>query len=346
MNFNKKSRRRLFFVGVGVLTFTVMLAASELTLVFLDSFSARSDFNQYTVPLIVMPLFALVFTVAVIVAAYSVMKRTNILIVNLTRVAEGDFSAEIDYKKRDMFANVYANFNKMTRELNSAKAVRDEFMQGLAHEIKTPLFSIQGFANLLYDGGLSEEEQKKFLTIISGEAGRLINLAENQLTLAKLESQQLADSREKLRLDSEINDCVIMLEKEWEKKNIDIYCDLQPVYAVGSRTMLRQVWLNLLSNAVKFTPEGGRIEVTLKREGAHALAIFKDSGAGISPEDMPRIFEKYYRAKSAAGTQGNGLGLAICKRICDISGGEITAANAADGGAAFTVKLPAADKED
>lgn len=336
----RRTKKGLLLFGIGVLVFAALIAAASITVAVLNTFFNDRDFDAYTISFIALSGFALIFTIAIVTFFYLTFQKAQTLIDSLNRVADGDYSAEIKYKRRDAFSNIYLNFNKMTKELRSARNMREDFVHNFSHEIKTPLFSIQGFANLLLEGGLSEEEQKKLLQIISDEAGRLFKLADSTLTLSKLESQQLLGENKQIKLDSEINDCIILLEKEWAKKNIEISADLQPVKINGDKSLLRQVWLNLLSNAVKFTPTGGKIYVSLKRTGNFAVAVFKDNGCGIADEDLPHIFDKYYRAGSVKSVEGNGLGLAICKRICALSGGEITVKSEEGKGSEFTVALP------
>lgn len=336
----KAGKSGLKFIGLGVLLFVMVLAALEIALAILNTLQQNLPFGAYAITLIVLPVVALLVTNGIIIAFYIRTQKTQKLIDSLNRVAEGDYSAEIEYSRRDTYANIYKNFNKMTHELKAVKTLREDFIHNFSHEIKTPLFSIQGFANLILDGGLTQEEHDKFLKIISEEAGRLWRLADSTLTLSKLENQQLPGERQPLRLDVEINDSIILLEHEWEEKGIEVSADLEAIRLLGDKEMLRQVWVNLLSNAVKFTPSGGRIEVGLKRVGNLAVVTFRDSGCGISVEDMPRIFDKYYRSEGAKSTEGNGLGLAICKRICALSGGDVTCQNNEGGGATFTVTLP------
>lgn len=338
--FLNKKTSKLLLVGIAVLSFMVLLGMAALTVALVNVLANRLQFEVYTITYVALVGFAVVLSTATTVVFYIMAKKAQKLIDGLSRVAAGDYSAEIDYRRGDTFTRVYKNFNKMTAELRSVKSLRDDFVHNFSHEIKTPLFSIQGFANLLLEGGLTEEEERKFLTIISVEAGRLGQLADSILLLSKLENQQLLGERTPLKLDAEITDCIIMLEREWDGKHIEIETDLAPVKLEGDGAMLRQVWINLLSNAIKFTPEGGKIEVGLKREGDFAVVKIKDSGMGIAAEDLPRIFEKYYRSASASGTEGNGLGLAICKRVCALAGGDISAESELGKGSTFTVRLP------
>lgn len=339
-NTRKRPKKMLVMFGVAVLSFSVLLAAASVTMAILSKILNGSELDSFTIAYIALTAFAILFTVAIVVTFNIMAHKLQKLIDGLNSVANGDFSVELKYHRTDVVAPVYKNFNKMTKELNSVKSMQDDFVHTFSHEIKTPLFSIQGFANLIYEGGITAEEEKNLLKIISEEAGRLIMLADNTLTLSKLENQQIIKGGQTLKLDSEINECIIMLEREWSKKNIEISADLQPVKINGDGAILKQVWLNLLNNAVKFTPEGGKIEVTLTASNGYAKAIFKDSGAGIAEEDLPKIFEKFYRSASVKGVEGNGLGLAICKRICTLCGGDISVESEVGKGTSFTVKLP------
>ncbi len=338
--FINKKTSKLLLVGIAVLTFLALLGLAALAVAIINVLANKLQFEVYTITFLALLGFSVVLSITVTVAFYIVAKKAQRLIDGLSRVSAGDYSAEITYGRGDIFSKVYKNFNMMTAELRSVKTLRDDFVHNFSHEIKTPLFSIQGFANLLLEGGLTREEEHKFLTIISEEAGRLGSLADSILLLSKLENQQLLGERAPLKLNSEITDCIIMLEREWDAKHIEINTDLAPVNMEGDGAMLRQVWINLLSNAIKFTPDGGKIDVSLKKEGGNAVIKFKDSGCGIAPGETAKIFEKYYRSPSVKNTEGNGLGLAICKRICTLAGGSIEVRSEEGRGSEFIVTLP------
>ncbi len=338
--FKSRKMSALLFIGINVLIFLVLLGLATMGVAVVNVLTNRLQVEVYTITFFALMAFSLLLALGVTIIFYIMAKKAQILIDGLSAVASGDYAKEIHYRRGDPFTVVYKNFNKMTSEIRSVKTMREDFVRNFSHEIKTPLFSIQGFANLLSEGGLTEEEERKFLKVISDEAGRLVKLADNTLILSKLENQQLAGESQLIKLDSEIAECIILLERDWEDKKIDISTDLQPLKIKGDASMLRQVWINLISNAIKFSPEGGKIEINLKREGNFAVATVRDYGCGISEEELPKIFDKYYRSPTAKDTEGNGLGLAICKRICTLSGGSISAASAVGEGAEFKVSLP------
>lgn len=335
--FSKNSN--MHFVSLGALIFVFVLLIGEVMIVIFSSLNETGhnmDFTQVTV-WYVIPSFAAMVTAYVIYINYRTFKVSNTLTEALGKVAKGDYDVYLPYARRNSFNAVYANFNKMTDELKSVKTLREDFVHEFSHEFKTPIASINGFANLLLDGGLSPEEQRDILKIIASESARLSRLSEGMLILSKIENQQVIGERKEYRLDLQIKDCFIILEKQWEEKEITISSELPPVIYAGDESLMQQVWLNLISNAVKYTPKHGEVGVTLKQEGKKITVTVSDNGVGIAPENLDKIFEKYYQA--GAQSLGNGLGLAICKRICDLCGGEISVESAVGEGTCFTVVL-------
>lgn len=336
----KRSASKQFWL-IFIVSFISLIMLCELVLVIINSIINRGQYLEYSVPLYIMPFVALAFTFLLIFLIRKHNRKSRLIIDSMQKIAEGDYSVRIQPVKRDKeFNKIYENFNKMAEELSSVKTLREDFIHDFSHEFKTPISAIEGFATLLLEGGLSEEEQKKFLQIIADESVRLWHLADNTLTLSKLENQQLVGETEDIRLDIQIKESIIMSERDWERKNIELSSDLIPVTFRGNSALLMQVWLNLISNAIKFTPEGGKISVSLREEQGEIRVTVTDNGIGVAPAERERIFDKRYRSSDAKDTEGNGLGLAICKRICELSGGSIFVTDAPTSGSAFTVVLP------
>lgn len=327
------------FWAIFIVSFIALCMLSEIVLAILNNVAARGEKVGYTYPLYFMPFIALAFTALLLYILGKNQRKSQIVIDSMLKIADGDYTVRIYEKGDKRFQDIYENFNRMAGELASVNTMREEFIHELSHEFKTPISSIQGFAELLLDGGLTDEEQKKFLRIIVDESARLWRLADNTLTMSRLENQQLIGEKSDIRLDEQIKDCIIMLEREREKKNLDISASLAPVTYRGNGPLLMQVWINILNNAVKFTPENGSIRVSLTSANDCVTVTVTDSGPGIAESEQGRIFEKYYRTPSS-GAGGNGLGLAICKRICELSGGEISVSSVLGKGSTFTVKLP------
>lgn len=338
----KTEKSRGKFWKIFLLSFLVLICASEAVLALLLRYLENAAIAEdvLTVPLYIMPFVALLFTVGLLQLAKARQQKVQIIIDSMNKVAGGDYSVRIHEKaKTKEFEIMFSNFNKMVEELSSVKTMREDFVREFSHEFKTPLSSVHGFAELLAEGGLSEEDRKKFIKIIVDETDRLRKLADNTLILSKLENQQLAGDTEIIKLDGQLNESIIMLAPEWEKKSLTLSSDLQPLTVRGNRPLLMQVWVNLISNAIKFTPEGGEITVGLKVRGGRAEVTVTDNGAGIPESELAHIFDKFYRAAGAEKAEGNGLGLAICKRILDLHGGEISVKSVLGEGSTFSVML-------
>ena len=237
-------------------------------------------------------------------------------------------------------AAAYEDFNKMAEELQGVQTLREDFINSFSHEFKTPITAVSGFAELLQEPGLTEEERSQYLQIIAEEAHRLANLANSTLLMSRLESQHSIPEKEPFSLDEQIKRCTILLSSAWEKKRIAFSADLEPVSYVGNEELMRHVWINLLNNAIKFTPEGGEVSVTLQCSPEQIQVRISDTGIGMSPEMMSHIFDQYYQGEPNHTEKGLGLGLSIVHRIVELCGGQIQVDSIPDQGSVFTVLLP------
>ena len=256
----------------------------------------------------------------------------------LRGVAEGNFSLRLDPRRAGPLAAAYEDFNKMAEELQGVQTLREDFINSFSHEFKTPITAVSGFAELLQEPGLTEEERSQYLQIIAEEAHRLANLANSTLLMSRLESQHSIPEKEPFSLDEQIKRCTILLSSAWEKKRIAFSADLEPVSYVGNEELMRHVWINLLNNAIKFTPEGGEVSVTLQCSPEQIQVRISD--IGMSPEMMSHIFDQYYQGEPNHTEKGLGLGLSIVHRIVELCGGQIQVDSIPDQGSVFTVLLP------
>lgn len=267
-------------------------------------------------------------------------RKVNTLANAINQVAGGNYDVTLDVKKAAPMPDVAENFNKMTAELKSVHTLRNDFINDFSHEFKTPITSINGFANLLLETEVTEEERRQYLTIIAEESSRLSTLAEETLMMSRLDSQQNIIDQEWYALDEQIRQNLILLSKDWGAKLIEIDTDLNPVSYLGNPALMSHIWLNLISNAIKFTPGHGRIAVNLKESGGKIYVSVADNGKGMTKEETSRIFNKYYQADASHATKGLGLGLSIAHRIVELCGGEIQVASTPGEGSTFTVILP------
>ena len=264
------------------------------------------------------------------------------LIHALKQVTAGDFQVRLPETARDPeIEEMNINFNKMVKELTSMEMLQADFIQNVSHEIKTPLSAIEGYASLLYSEELSEEG-KQYMQRILESTKRLSHLTGNILMLSKLENQQIVSKKHPFSLDEQLRQAVLLLEPFWDKKKLVLDIDLPETRFFGSEELLYQVWTNLLSNAIKFTPEGGCILVRLEQGSQNIQVEIRDSGIGMTGEVLSHIFDKFYQGERNRNVEGNGLGLALVKKIIDLCQGTISVESQPDQGSVFTVRLPVA----
>lgn len=262
----------------------------------------------------------------------------------LNQVMQGDFTVRIppvkEFSGETGFNEIIMAINKMTAELQGTETLRTDFIANVSHELKTPLAVMGNYATILQRPGITEEEKNEYAKAISDSARRLAQLITNILKLNKLENQQIFPQMDEYDLGEQLCECLLQFEDVWERKNLEIETDIQEDVRIRSDAeLLCLVWNNLISNAMKFTPEGRSIGVSLKTEGDRVVVSVSDTGCGIKPEVGQHIFEKFYQGDTSHATQGNGLGLALVKRVVDIFGGEISVQSTYGQGSTFTVKF-------
>ena len=282
-----------------------------------------------------------VFTSIFAILVKRFMKPINKLIQATEDVAKGDFTIRLDetYHKHEI-KTMYTSFNKMVKELNSIETLRNDFIINVSHEFKTPIAAIEGYATLLQDKNLSEDEKNEYTKIILESAKQLSSLSGNILKLSKLETQEIVPEKKYFYLDEQLRQALILLENQWSKKDIDIDMDLRTTYYYGCEDLLMQVWINLFSNAIKFTPEGGLIATRLKNTDDGIYISISDTGIGMSKEVQDRIFEKFYQGDKSRNFEGNGLGLTLVKKILDLCKYSIDVSSEINKGTTFTIFLP------
>jgi len=260
------------------------------------------------------------------------------------RIMQGDFSVRIQPLKgiaaQEGFNEIIGAVNAMAEELAGTETLRTDFIANVSHELKTPLAVMGNYATMLQQPGLSEEERLEYAKAISGATRRLAQLITNILKLNKLENQQIFPKTEEYDLGEQLCQCLLQFEDAWERKNLNIETDIADDVRIRSDgELLSLVWNNLISNAVKFTPEGGTVALTLKSEGNTVSVSVRDTGCGMTAEVGRHIFEKFYQGDTSHATQGNGLGLALVKRVVDILNGEIGVQSVPGKGSTFTVRF-------
>lgn len=265
------------------------------------------------------------------------------LIDGMNRLGSGDFRTRIRVgaimRRYSPFVEVADSFNKMAEQLESTEMLRSDFINNFSHEFKTPIVSIAGFAKLLRRGNLTGEERQEDLRIIEEESIRLSLLATNVLNLTKVENQTILTDVTCYNLSEQLRSCILLLESKWSKKDLELEPDFAEYKIEASAELLRQVWINLLDNAIKFSPEGHTVRVEIRPHTDGIQVRISNTGSEIPPDKQDKIFRKFYQADESHKREGNGVGLAIVKRIVELHGGEITVESGHDV-TTFSVLLP------
>lgn len=256
------------------------------------------------------------------------------------KVAGGDFNVKVDLKGIGELEELSRSFNKMTQELSSIETMRNDFVNNFSHEFKTPIVSVRGFAKLLKENNLTDEERLEYLDIIIMESERLAELSTNVLTLSKYENLEIIADKAPFRLDEQIRRTIVLMEPKWSAKEMTVKVDLEKVIINGKEDLIQQIWLNLLDNAVKFCGWGGSIHITLVNVDSGIQFIIQDDGIGMDDQTKLRIFDQFFQGDTSHSKSGYGLGLPLVKRIVELCGGKIDVESEPDKGSKFIVVLP------
>ena len=331
----------------------VVIAAIFVTFfigVFLVFAFFQFSHNSPDLPVTWLPFLVLGLTSSLIsLAIMLVVSRRFFIpieqvITAIKQVAAGDFNVLLpETGVVDELYDMNVNFNKMVRELNSIEMLQSDFIQNVSHEFKTPLASIEGYATLL-NGASLPEELHGYTTRILESTKQLSSLTGNILRLSKLENQQIVSEKTRFSLDEQLRQAILSLEPIWSKKNLDIDIDLPEIQYYGNEDLLYQVWTNLFSNAIKFTPRGGFISATVKKDYQGVTVEITDNGIGMSEEIQARVFDKFYQGERNRNIEGNGLGLALVKKIIALCNGMIYVRSRPNEGSTFIVWLPFGDR--
>ena len=259
------------------------------------------------------------------------------------QIMQGDFSVRVRPMHgagMEGFNQIGMAINAMAAELSGTETLRTDFIANVSHELKTPLAVMGNYATMLQRAGITEEEKNEYAKAISEAARKLAQLITNILKLNKLENQQIFPQPQEFDLGEQLCECLLVFEDAWEAKNLEIETDIEDDVRIKSDPeLLSLVWNNLISNAVKFTPDGGTIRLSLKTEDGRVVVSVSDTGCGMKSDVGQHIFEKFYQGDTSHATQGNGLGLALVKRVVDILNGEIGVRSVYGQGSTFTVKF-------
>ena len=257
------------------------------------------------------------------------------------QIARGNLEATVKVsRRRDEIGDLERNFALMAKELRSNELMRKDFIANISHEFKTPLSIIEGYAQLVAEPSVGDEERIQYARIIQSESEHLRRLSSNILRLSRLDSQTLQGNRATFPLDEQIRQVILLLEPKWGKRGISFDISMGSQVYYGDEELLSQAWLNLIENAVKFSHDGGCIIVRMEAVDDALEIDITDGGPGMDEETRARAFEQFFQGEASRNTEGSGLGLAIVKRIVDLHEGEVRLDSSPGCGTTVSVKLP------
>lgn len=344
MKYKQRLSNRISSIIVLTLSvFIVVLGSVFLYITIAETWKV----NDVAVALIM--IFASIIISAGFVLVYTVRRRltvdrqVNKILDATEKIMTGDFKCDLmpmHVKGRyDEYDMIMVNINRMVEELSKNEVLKTDFIANVSHEIKTPLAIIQNYAVLIQDKKLTDLERGEYAQSLVDASKRLGNLVSNILKLSKLENRTITTPKKMIRLDNLLGDNILQFEAALDNKNIELDCDIDEFGAFAETAVLDILFSNLISNAIKYSHDGGKISVKMKRDGAKAVLSVEDNGIGMTEETGRHIFDKFYQADSSHSKDGNGLGMALVKRVIDVIGGEITVESELGVGSKFTVRF-------
>lgn len=326
--------------------FLVLLGSSivvALLTFLLESIGLLTRFN-ISLPIRIMGIYgvSLIFgaVITVSISKY-VLRPINTLSDAMKKVAGGDFSVKLNEDVTTAFIHqLNADFNHMVHELSTVGTLRNDFISNVSHEFKTPLAAIEGYAVLLQDDTLSVEDRKEYTERILFSSRRLSTLVANILAISKIDNETMPLPHTVYRIDEQIRRNILSLEPKWISKNIEFELNMENSELDAVEALMNHVFINLLDNAIKFSPEGGIIYISLTQNDKEVNFCIANSSPAISEETMKHMFEKFYQGDTSHKSEGNGLGLALVKKIISLHGGSIEVRNTSDGLVEFNVIIP------
>lgn len=334
----------LFAIYLGVL---LLMSGIHVGLIVFINTVHWSELIQTIVPMVYWGLVAVGLTLFTRQKIKSTYEEPLHKMAEATRkVAEGDFSVYVPTihtaDKLDYLDVMILDFNKMVEELGSIETLKTDFVSNVSHEMKTPIAIIKNYAQLLQTGRPMDERQREYAKGIEDAATRLSSLNSNILKLNKLENQRMLPEMETYDVCRQLCESIFLFDDALEEKGIDLEVDIEDAATIRADVNLMElVWNNLISNAVKFTEPGGRIRILQTSDEAHVRVSVSDTGCGMEAESMKHIFDKFYQGDTSHSTEGNGLGLALVKRVLELMDAEIQICSEQGKGSTFTVTLPA-----
>lgn len=342
----KKNSFANFSIAGFLLFFATILITSTGSIVVYYFSTKYSNGNVW---IVVLSVLGIILFGASLCSAIDMLRRKLMidepveLILDATeKISSGNFKVKLtplhEFDKYNQYDIIFENINIMTAELSKNEILKQDFISNVSHEIKTPLSIIQNYAKLLKNDNIEKNKKTDILNGLVMQTQRLSTLITSILKLNKLESQQTLPDVEKFDLAELVRLSILQYEELIDYKKLELKCDIDETTIVNSKSLIELVVNNLISNAIKFT-DSGKIAVSVKDQNNFVTIEVKDSGCGISKEVGEHIFDKFYQGDTSHSSEGNGLGLALVKKVIELIGGEISVESKVGVGSTFTVKI-------
>ncbi len=333
----------LYFAGIVFATIAVVAALVAVVMIALyEAGYILIPTPERHVPIVVFLLGSLLLgaVIALFVGRLIIRPVENISNA-FDQLSRGNFSVRVPENEHvAQIRDMACKFNAMAHDLSNIETLRTDFVVNVSHEFKTPLSSIEGYATLLQNTALTPEKREYYIRKILDNSRKLSDLSSDILMLSKLENQQIVPGSGEFRLDEQIRKTILLLEDRWSARQIEFDMELPRQMYYGSEALLERVWSNIIDNAIKHSDVGGSIRITMEQRHSLVCVTIADDGCGMSQEVQKHIFEKFYQGDPSRREEGNGLGLALVRRIVELCDGQISVRSSPGCGAAFTVTLP------
>lgn len=332
------ARFAFIFLGIWWLLNTITFS-SIITILQSSNLDSELQYIQQLIGFVYLSS-AFFGTAVILLAVRSVVRPIQELSKAAREIARGNLDTQVKGGGGDEIGRLANDFNTMAKEISSLDALRSTFVSNVSHEFRTPVTSIKGYAQLINEDEAAGQQTRTYSRRIIEGSDLLIGLSSNLLRLSELDTQVI-HPQTTFWLDEQIRLVILLLQPLWETKKIELDIDLKKIKYTGDEELLRQVWLNLIQNAIKFTGDDGTVRIVLKKDADKVLVVINDNGVGMTQEEVPRIFDRFYKGEEFRVGKGNGLGLAIVRSILDQAGGTIFVQSEISKGTTVAVELPA-----
>lgn len=336
----------LFSINIFIIIASVLTITGVICILLMHNNKLPDNF--YTMPHLSWLVFVYITSIIIGIAIIVMLRNLFILPIQhsieaMKELAEGNFDIRIQLNMKTPTLEMvkFTNcFNKTAAKLGSMEMLHKDFMNNFSHEFKTPIVSISGFAKLLRNGALSEEEQMEYLDIIITEADRLTTLSQSVLELSKIESQATITNKEFFDISEQIRQSVVLVDYKWIKKEIELDMQIDESDFYGNAALINHIWVNLLDNAYKFSPAHSTISIRTFNADENYIFQLTDEGPGMNEHTKEHIFEHFFQEDTSHYTQGNGLGMTMVQKVVLLHHGHINIKSSIGKGSTITVTLP------